>query len=350
MKKRKFTSTAAALLSAAFILLIISEPQLCTRGAAEGLLLCGRVIIPSLFPFTVCVLFILKSGVLSWLKYISPVTERIFHLNGEMFTLMLLSFIGGYPIGAKLLNEAVSLKKLSPEKAGIMLNYCVNAGPAFVILAVGNGILGSKKAGYILLAAHIISSFLLAFICSFFIKKSNDDTPGKTVYTGAADNFVLSVSEASSAVLSICAYVIFFSTVTAYIDGCKLLFIKNAAYILEVTNAVALTDNILIISFLLGFGGLSVWFQVFSLGRGLKINITSFTVSRILHGIISAGITAVFLKLFRVSISVFSSGRASFAPSYGTLALSLSMLIMVIIFIISVYTKKRTGKILDDLL
>lgn len=350
MNKRKFINIAAAFAAVIFVILIFAEPKLCSQGAAEGLLLSARVIIPSLFPFTVCVLFVLKSGVLDALKIIAPFTKRVFRLNHEMFAVMLLSFIGGYPIGAKLLSEAVSLKKISGKNAGIMLNYCVNAGPAFVILAVGNGILGSKEIGYILLAAHIVSSFLLAAVFGFRLKGNNIFTEKNSVQTSAADNFVLSVSEASSAVLGICAYVILFSTVTAYINSCSLPFIKNTAYVLEVTNAVTLTGNILIISFLLGFGGLSVWFQVFSLGRGIKINIASFAVSRILHGIISAGITAVLLKVFRVTVSVFSSGKAAFAPSYGTLALSLAMLTMVITFIISLYTKKHTGKILDDLI
>lgn len=351
MNKRKFINITAAAAAVIFVIHIISEPKLCTEGAAEGLLLSGRVIIPSLFPFTVCVLFILKSGALGAFKIISPFTKRIFHINHEMFALMLLSFIGGYPIGAKLLNEAVTLKKISVKNAGIMLNYCVNAGPAFVILAVGNGILGSKKVGYILLTAHIVSSFLLAFIFGFFIRDDNSiKNEEKKILPSATDNFVLSVSEASSAVLGICAYVIFFSTVTAYVNNCTLPFVKSFAYVLEVTNAVTLTENIIIISFLLGFGGLSVWFQVFSLGRRLKINIVSFALSRLMHGLLSAGITAVLLKIFRITVSVFSNGRARFSPLYGTLALSLSMFVMIVVFIISVYTKKHTGKILDDLL
>ena len=138
------------------MILVITNPKVCTEGAVKGLLLSGRVIIPSLFPFTACVLFIMKSGGLSLLDFANPFTKRVFRLSPQQFSLMLLSFIGGYPVGGKLLNEAVKSGKISKENAGIMLNYCVNAGPAFIVLAVGGGILGSKKIGYLLLLAHII--------------------------------------------------------------------------------------------------------------------------------------------------------------------------------------------------
>lgn len=346
----KKTGTAAAAISAVlFIILIIAEPVTCTEGAAEGILLSGRVIIPSLFPFTACVLFIMKSGALNIFKFAEPFTKKIFKLSPELFTLMLLSFIGGYPIGAKLLNEAVNLKKTSPENAGIMLNYCVNAGPAFVILAVGGGIIGSKTVGYILLCAHILSSFFLSFFFGLFLKDEKTACIPEKNNTNIADNFVNSVSEAASAVFSICAYVILFSTVISYIDrySGKLTFLKYLSPLLEVTNAVSHTRNILIIAFLLGFAGLCIWSQIISVGRLLKINYPLFALSRIAHGLLSAGITAILLKIFHIPLT--TSGAVRFAPSYSTVTLSVSMLCMVIILIITLYTKNKTGKILDDI-
>ncbi|MBR3908445.1 MAG: hypothetical protein IKJ50_01855, partial [Clostridia bacterium] len=47
---------------------ILYNPKICISAAAQDLILCGKVIIPSLFPFTFCVLFILKSGALDSLK------------------------------------------------------------------------------------------------------------------------------------------------------------------------------------------------------------------------------------------------------------------------------------------
>ena len=335
--------------AAAFIILIISSPKICTAGAAKGLILSGRVIIPSLFPFTACVLFIMKSGGLEALGFAEPFTKKVFHLSAEQFSLMLLSFIGGYPVGAKLLNEAVKTGKISKENAGIMLNYCVNAGPAFIILAVGSGILGSKKIGYILLIAHISASLILSFFFGFRIKKDNSHSEITENSFDTADNFVYAVSDAASAVFSVCAYVILFSAINEYIScfAEKLPYLKWVAPLLEVTNAVTGMRNIVIIAFLLGFAGVSVWCQILSLSKLIKINFAFFTLSRIAHGLLSAVITGLLLKMFKITVTVFSAVK--YTATYNGIALSISMLSMVIVLIISLFSKKRTGNILRDI-
>ena len=336
------------LIASAFIFLVITNPKICTAGAAKGLILSGRVIIPSLFPFTACVLFIMKSGGLDLLDFISPFTKKIFHLSSEQFSLMLLSFIGGYPVGAKLLNESVRSGRLSKENAGIMLNYCVNAGPAFIILAVGSEILGSKKIGYILLSAHLIASLILSLILSLRIKNNCVLLKAKDNFD-VADNFVSSVSEAASSVFSVCAYVILFSTVNEYLNHfCeKIPVLKSISSLLEVTNAVTNINNIIIIAFLLGFSGISVWCQILSVGKLIKINFPLFVLSRIAHGALSALICAILLKLF--GIAVKTSAGIKYAANYDGTTLSISMLSMVIVLIISLFSEKRTGNIFKDI-
>ena len=331
------------------MILVITNPKVCTEGAVKGLLLSGRVIIPSLFPFTACVLFIMKSGGLSLLDFANPFTKRVFRLSPQQFSLMLLSFIGGYPVGGKLLNEAVKSGKISKENAGIMLNYCVNAGPAFIVLAVGGGILGSKKIGYLLLLAHIISSLILSLVFGHFIKNDNTDSENTAESFSPADNFVVSVCEAASAIFSVCAYVILFSTVNEYMNCLseKISVLKYISPLLEVTNAVTGMRNIVIIAFLLGFAGVSVWCQIISMGKLIKINFAVFTLSRTAHGVLSAVITALLLKVFGIAVTV--SASVKYTPTYNGIVLSLSMLSMVIVLIISLFSKKKTGNILKDI-
>ena len=102
-----------------FAVLIIIKPELCASGAAQGLLLSGRVLIPSLFPMTVCTMFIMGSGAFSGLKRVSHVTQKLFHLSSDEFITVILSLIGGYPVGAKLLNEAVR-ENASPPKRQVL--------------------------------------------------------------------------------------------------------------------------------------------------------------------------------------------------------------------------------------
>lgn len=348
----KILNPAALILMITFIFLILTNPTACTKGAVNGILLCGYVIIPSLFPFTVCVMFILKSGVLRLLKPLSRITQRIFGIDAELFSVMLLSFIGGYPVGARLLSETAELKKITPKNAGIMLNYCINAGPAFIVLAVGSGIIGSKKIGYILLLSHILASFLIALISKKLIGKEPLLSQSTQPPINFADNFVLSTSTAASSVINICSYVILFSAINSYIDfySENIHLLKNFSYLLEVTNAVSLTDNIYLISFLLGFSGISVWCQVLSAARKIKINYPLFLIFRILHGVFSTAFTYLILKIFSVTVSTFSNGKSfDFSAYHTSLAVGISIVCLGITFIISLYSKKKGGNILEDL-
>ena len=332
------------------IFLMVINPAVCKDGAVYGLILSSKVIIPSIFPFTVFVLYILNSGILEKSKFLSPITEKIFGLNSCLFSVFFLSLIGGYPIGSKVLNQAVELKKTNKENATAMLNYCVNAGPAFIILAVGSGILNSKTLGYILFISHILASCVLAMFLKKHIEPQNINPPKTNI--NIMDNFVLSVSGGASSTLSICSFVILFSVILNYINfySRNFAFFKNIGYLLEVTNAVTQIKNVILISFLLGFGGLCVWFQVFSMARNFRINYSLFILFRFMQGLLSSGFTFIFLKVFKISAPTLSNGINAFYTFTGsTYPVAISFICMGLIFIISLYTKNYAGNLYEDL-
>ena len=72
-----------------------------------------------------------------------------------------------------------------------------------------------------------------------------------------------------------------------------------------------------------------------------------FISFRIAHGALSAVITKILIKCFKITVP--TSTVPVFKPYRGGAALSFSMLSMVIILIISLYYKNNTGKIIDDI-
>lgn len=350
MKASRILNYLVIILGVCYIFLLINKPEISREGIASGIILCGKVIIPALFPFVMCVMLVVNSGVLNHI--ILPKFLRKY-FSAELFFVIILSFIGGYPIGAKLLNSIVQKGEISGKTAGKMLNFCINAGPAFIVSAVGSGILGSKEIGVILLLSHILAGVMLMIISNPL--KENPCAKGEInpFNLNPADNFVKSVADASGTVLGICSFVIFFSSVNAYIGHFSqtVSWIKPIGALLEITNAVCFTRNIYLISFLLGFGGISVWCQVLSVGSDIQINFTKFLIFRILHGTLSSGITAIFLKLLRPELSVFSNvENPVFSSFYSTAAVGFSLIILGIVFIISVSTKKYVGKITEDMI
>lgn len=328
--------------SFAFLVCLILKPEPCKEGVIRGILLCGRVIIPSLFPFTVCILGLLNSSFFDFFEFLSPITKKLFSLSGKEFSYFILSLLGGYPVGAKLLSES----EIPKEKASFMLNYCVNGGPAFIVSAVGLGILSSKEMGYVLLLSHILSAVILCMALGPFMPVVTAKSQ-KVSGINPIDNFILSTSKASETILSICGFVILFSGINAYITRSPL---KSISLLLEVTNAVTYTKNIYLISFLLGFSGVCIWFQVLSAAKGIKINFYLFILARVLQGALSSLFTALFVRLFNIALPTASNGKVfSVMTSYSGYALSLSMLVLAFVFIISLQTKKYAGKIIEDM-
>ena len=84
---------------------------------------------------------------------------------------MVAAIFGGYPAAAKCINDFVLEGKLETKTASKMLCYCVNAGPSFLIAAVGTGVFGSFKVGVLLFAAQFFSSAIIAAAISAFAKK-----------------------------------------------------------------------------------------------------------------------------------------------------------------------------------
>ncbi len=312
------------------VVLILTKPQICINSVISGLILCGRVIIPALYPFTFCVLFILKSGLLQKLKI------------PESVCIFLLSLVGGYPLGAKMLNDS----KIAPKTATIMLNFCVNAGPAFIILTVGSGVFSSTKIGVLLYLSHLLPSVIMALTFRKKLKFKSEIKSQNEL--NIIDNFVLSASDSASTLINICSFVILFSVVCEYIKLCPVL--SPIIPFLEVSNGIATSRNIYLLSFLLGFGGICIWLQVFSLSKRYKPNYFGFILCRLFHGGLSCGITFLLLKIFNIPISTLSNGKIfTYSTFSQNIGVGISLTITSIILIISLCNKNFAGNVLEDM-
>lgn len=342
------------LIAVIVIVLIISFPDISSIGVSRGLLISANVIIPSLFPFMVFVLMLIKSEIHIKNRILNNILYTVFGHNFDMFFVFVLSLIGGYPIGARLVNEMLMQKKIDNKTANIMLMYCVNAGPAFIVSVVGSGVFNSQKIGFVLLLSHITASILIAIFCGRNLKKLNCEYQVHNESVKPVSQiFVESVADACGAMLSICCFVILFSAINSYLDFFfgSMSILKYISYFTEVTSAVIKTKNIFFISFLLGFSGLSIWCQVFAMSKGAQINILRFCFGRIMHGTISVVITKLIIVVFKIKISIFSNNiNPQNDMLYSNTALFFAMTIMLIVLLTFLYSKNNSGKFINDVI
>ncbi|MBE6727690.1 MAG: hypothetical protein E7562_03470 [Ruminococcaceae bacterium] len=337
----KIIKKLSIILSFVFILLMLTIPHYGKTGAINAIMLCGQVIIPALFPFTVCALYLLKCDFGVFFK-------KIFPKKGEIIFVFLLSMLGGYPVGAKLINEIYDKKIIDKNDSQKLICCCVNAGPAFIVIAVGNGILHSKSLGYILLSAHILSSVLISLLIIPFI-----NTKQNKIKKYCEQPFVTSVAEASQSMISICAFVIFFSSFNSYLSvwAEKFPIIKDFSSLTEVTSGIASQSSIYKTAFLLGFAGFSVWFQIFSASKNIGINLKYFILFRIVHSTLSVLLTKLLILIFNPKVSTITNNIIfTSKTNYSTIAVSVSLLIMLILLFLTIFKKNQGRKIYDDLI
>ena len=81
---------------------ILLFPNDVRNGASNGISYCLYTLVPSLFPFMVLSSFIIHSGISKFIgKLLQPVIQFLFYLPGSAGSVIIMSMIGGYPVGAR---------------------------------------------------------------------------------------------------------------------------------------------------------------------------------------------------------------------------------------------------------
>ncbi len=298
-----------------------------SKGMSDGLLLCAKVLIPSLFPFMTLACWLSLTNAAQILSLpLGILTTKVFRLPRETGAIVLLSFIGGYPVGAKSISLLLSQKKIDRKTATRMMCFCMNAGPPFVISAVGAGMLGDRNAGIALLAGQLFAGVAVGMVAARGAK-----LPGLGAGTAkplrGTEAFVSAVSSSSSAMLGMCAYATLFSGLLPLVAKSGLIPAAAAVFevreellraaaggMFEVATGCAAAAGLggeagfILASVCLSFGGLSVWLQIMSYFREGKINFIKPMLMRFLH---MPAALCVSLPLYRR----FCEAQTVFAPA-----------------------------------
>jgi len=319
-------------------LVIFSNSNL--MAAKEGLLLWANNIVPSLLPFFIATELLSYTNVVTTLgKLLNPIMRPLFNVPGIGSYPLLMGIISGYPTGAKIVVNLLSEGLCTKEEAERMIAFSNNSGPLFILGTVGITLFGNSTIGFLLLITHILSSLSVGFIFRFWKKNSNNNSVSYFIKTNKKDevNFsnlgdILGKSIMSSikTVVMIGGFVVIFSVVLSILKNSnvisilaqilhplmKLFGITNLDFstsiisgFLELTNGVMqissiackeISINIILCAFLLGFGGISILLQVYNIISKSNISIKSYFIGKLLHGILAAFYTYIFITYLPV--------------------------------------------------
>ena len=159
-KNRQGLAAAAAL---AFGVLVLAVPEAAARGFAGGTALCLQSVLPALFPFfVVCELLTAAPPPAVLLR---PMQQVLGLESAETARALLLSWVGGYAVCARLAGQLYGAGRITRRDAALLQVLGCCSGPGFVIGCVGGALLGNVRLGAVLYAAQIGANLGTGAVC-----------------------------------------------------------------------------------------------------------------------------------------------------------------------------------------
>ncbi|MFZ2537799.1 MAG: hypothetical protein WAX04_02720 [Oscillospiraceae bacterium] len=299
----------------AMFLIIFFSSEL-SSGIKNGINVSINLVIPSMFIFMIFSNVIINSK----LKYsisrpFKFLSKYVFRISENNIAIVILSLVGGYPVGAKLINNAVNQNSLSQDEASNLLCYCVNCGPAFLISGIGVSIFSNFKIGLYMYLSQIIACVATGFIMSFFNKDCIKNHISKTNFQSTSYSvlFVKSVNDSVKSMTMICGFIVAFSAFMPMVSIMLTYLGSEYSYIvqgfLEVTtgcnnlSAISSPNAILLATAFTAFGGVCVHLQVYAMISSNGVKMTKFFILRVIYTLISVLAMKAFLILSPATIN-----------------------------------------------
>lgn len=295
-------------------LAILTSSDCSLSLALEGLNLWFLNMIPALLPFMIL------SGLLiglelsdSFAALFSPVLRPLFRLSDSCLYCVIIGFLCGFPMGARVCAQSYERGKLSRQEATLLLSFCNNIGPVyftgyvlhlFPVPNVWQALLGMY--GIPMLYGLILRYTLFRTIplsggaaVHAFVRPSPNPCAGESLSLGRIfGQLNASILSALDAVTVLGGYMIFCNLLNLL----PIVFLGDTSKItrllgpaLEITSGLARLDpsEYIFALIMLPFGGLSCIAQTYSCIRNTGLSLKEY----VFHKIVQTMLTAAFYAL-----------------------------------------------------
>ena len=303
------------LMSTFCFVLILRNSDAAIEYIGRGLTLCARTVIPSLFPFMVISELLVSSGAgEAFGRLFSRLMQWLFGLSGAGASAVFLGSMCGFPVGAKTAVGLLDRNAISKTECEHLLTFTNNPGSAFLITGVGMSLYGNRRLGVLLYATVLATGFFVGFLARFFLRRRNEPLEHphfpSGLHIGGVETFTGAVSGAATSMLTVCAYVIFFSALTGAL-GCAVSDGGGGATgyallsgLLEMTGGISLAASLrdprwalILTAAFAGWSGISVHCQIMTLCSGRGLSFKPYILAKAFQGILCGIVMAVILNL-----------------------------------------------------
>ncbi|MBN8250197.1 sporulation integral membrane protein YlbJ [Priestia flexa] len=329
---------------------LLTYPKEALEASVRGLNTWWKVVFPSLLPFFILSELLIGFGVVRFIgSILEPLMRPLFRVPGVGGFALAMGMGSGFPSGAKITARLRQEEQLSKTEAERLVSFTNSSNPIFIFGAVAVGFFSNAAVGIILAFAHYLGNILVGLVMRFYGKKAD------TTYSASAQRPSLiqafkemhearikdqrpigkllgdAVLSSVQSLLMIGGFIILFSVLN------KLLFVMNITTFIssslsylfsllqlstalslpfisglfEITMGSQLTSQtaestlfqqVIIVSFILGFSGFSVHAQVASILAETDIRFFPFFCARLMHGLFASILAILAWKPFEQNI------------------------------------------------
>ena len=285
------------LFSAVFLIFLIYNPALCTLGAAKGLSLWYKQVLPALFPAMAAASFLISR---------KSIQAALKHLPFPASAAFLSGLLCGSPMGALTCSGLYASKLLSQRSARWVVCFVQLPSPLFLSGFVASTLLAlpAKMRFIFLLCAYLpfLASFLLCTLL-FLLKPA-------AKYSISLEKDIQKAASPEPSLNDICdtcllllvrigVLLMFFSILSEFLNSAApqsavqtiligMLEMTTGIIKISFLNTLSLRYKSAICLFLLGFGGICVHIQVRQAWQQSDFPIFRYILVRFLFGLCSS--------------------------------------------------------------
>lgn len=291
---------------------LIKSPIPATESITQALKLCYTRVIPSLFPFLVLSELILSSHIAEHFGDVfGKPLSKFFKIQKISATAFIMGCLFGFPLGTKIAVSLYEKKYISKDETERLICFCSNTGPAFVI-GLTASILNNTKIAFCIYMCQVVS----AIIIGLFLRKDSPVISNKNNHNDR--DFSLScipnsISSSILPMLNICAFVCFFSCISASVENILVSlnlndYLQNfVTGFLEITNGIANlkycplnNSTVFLAAFFIGWSGISVILQSINITSKHSLCCKKYVISKLIQGILCAFLTLFVCKILKI--------------------------------------------------
>ena len=282
-----------------FLISMIIYSDIVIKSVSFAVTLCINNLFPSMLPFLILSSILSNYGFVELISHIlSPLMRNLFHINSNCAYILILSMLSGSPSNAKYIKELLDSNRISINDANQVLLFSHFVNPIFIIGTVGTIFLGNKIYGFIILVSHYLANLIIGIMLRK--KEIPKGIPSNNNFFNIKPiGFITTLKSAIKDTID--TLLIVFGTITSTLVLSSIInayFNFNPVFngILEITSGLkylsiesnTILFKIIISTFFISFGGLSIHAQVMSILDNKTIKYIPYLEARILQGLISS--------------------------------------------------------------